>query len=114
MPPTFALPATDGSGSRSSVSSGMKHWSIQDRDCMNRSSMPFNSAIIRGNFSSDRPQSSSVTLCWRQREFCSRCVDRFIRFNRQVAILACDFSKRSTLVGRTPWSARVPLDPFFS
>jgi hypothetical protein len=33
---------------------------------------------------------------------------------RLAKILPCDFSKRSTLVGRTPWSARVPLDPFSS
>ena len=33
---------------------------------------------------------------------------------REGPLLPCDFTKRLILVGRTPWSARVPLDPFFS
>jgi uncharacterized repeat protein (TIGR03803 family) len=32
----------------------------------------------------------SLPLCGHQREFCSRCVGKFIRFNRQVAILTSD------------------------
>ena len=63
MPPTFALPTVDDSGKCSSVSSGMKHWSIQDNACMNRSRMSFSSVTMRGNLSTDRPQSNSLTLC---------------------------------------------------
>src|SRR5688572_3506538 len=60
IPPTFVLPTCEGSGSCSRVASLIKHWSMQLRASANLSRMARNSATIRGNLSSERPQSSSA------------------------------------------------------
>src|SRR5258706_1521549 len=59
MPPTMVLPTRDAAGSCSSISSAMKHWSMQLRASANLSRTLFNRETTSGNLSSERPQLSS-------------------------------------------------------